>query len=169
MSLVYRYLTYFAWAVAYIFLFGFVFDRYLPDLVSILILLAGFILIHFLMTPKSEKFDIKTRLSELLVISVLLGGGSLFAYNKLNQSAEKFVRQFDVVAQNVYSDQFGGRIYFYDEDGTYCTADYKPLLIDTGDPRKHFPMAGDIVRIDEYKGLFGNSYYDFVKIVEKGT
>ncbi len=169
MSLLYRYLTYFLWSVAYLFLFGFVLDKFLPDLVSLLILIVGIILIHILMTPRSEGMDIKTRLSEILVIAVLFGGGSLFAYDKLNKSTEEFVRQFDVVAVTVYTDELGGRIYFYDDDGNYCVADYNYVLFDNGDPRKHFVVSGDTVRIDEYKGFFGNSYYSFVKIVDKGT
>lgn len=168
MSLLYRYLTYFLWAVAYLFLFAFVLDKYLPDLVSLLILIVGFVLIHILMTPRSEGMDIKTKLAEILVISVLFGGGSLFVYDKLNKSTEEFVRQFDVVAVDVYTDEFGGRIYFYDEDGNYCTADYNYVVFDTGDPRKHFVASGDTVRIDEFKGFFGNKYYRFIKIVEKG-
>ncbi len=167
-KLLVKYLLFIIWSPCFSLLFGFIFDKYLPDLVSLLILLLGFLIIHFAFTPESDGYTVKARLAELLLVSLFLGYGSFYLYEKINETTEEFTEQYNVEIVHYDLDIATTTVYFYNKEGEYCKAELgitKPWYT----PEDYSPDHGDIILIDEYKGFFGNKYYRFVKIVEKGS
>lgn len=156
--LVYLSLVFFE--IAFAFAYGFLLQNTIS--VEIAFLLAFCIpLIVLIAFSKNSQDKIKKKLLTALVISLLLGILFLGVLTLGNQLYGEFVAEYTVVVESVHG-KGGSTAEFTAPDGDYASVDlhdYRIILTEQDD----YVTAGDVIKIQEYKGIFGQPFYKFVE------
>ena len=141
--------------------YGFLWHNRLPVdyLLAVAFCVAFTVLFVF---PKSQRKTL-VKLIESLVLSLLLMAVSLRTLEGVNRLHAELIGEYDVVVEIVYG-RGGGSATFttpLGNEGSVDLHDYRPIVFDD----EEHVVAGDTIRVREYKGLFNEVYYIFVEEV----
>ena len=97
----------------------------------------------------------------VLLCSLILASFSLFLYDGLNRVSSDLIKEYEVEVEET-SARIDKYAYFTDPAGRYVKValnDYRPILTD------EYISEGDVIKVREYVGLFGDAFYVFVEKV----
>ena len=146
--------------------FGLIYGFILQNVFSIeTYLIIAFLIPFVLLTASSRKNQGKIieKVIKILILSLLLTVLSFASYFFCNRTNGEFVDEYEVVVEYV-GGRGGGSASFRTPNGEYGDVDlhdYRPILTDEDE----YVSVGDIIRVQEYKGIFGMPYYVFVEEV----
>jgi hypothetical protein len=101
------------------------------------------------------------KLLRILVLALFLALLSFITFRLVNNTNGKLIGEYEVVVEAVYG-RGGGTADFTSPYGTTESVelhDYRLIYFDEDD----FVDVGDTIKVREYKGIFGVSYYVFVE------
>ena len=148
--------------IAAVLAYGFIFR----DIISIetCLIIAFFIpFILFVIFYGKEQGTIKSKLLKIVLLSLCFVLFFIVIFFSVNNIDSKFVGEYEVVVEYIGGGS-GNSASFTTPDGEYGSVDlhdYRPILTDEDE----YVTVGDTIRIKEYKGVFGFSYYVFVEEV----
>ena len=160
MKKIYLYVILILFEVAVGLTYGFI----LQNIISIedcliIAFLVPFILMLIFSMKNQEK--IWGKLLRILVLALFLALLSFITFRLVNNKNGKLIGEYEVVVEAVYG-RGGGTADFISPYGTTESVelhDYRLIYFDEDD----FVDVGDTIKVREYKGIFGVSYYVFVE------
>ena len=142
-----------ALAIAY----GFLLQDVIPIYICLPVaFLFPFTVVHIAFKNKK---DIPMKVLEAVVISLLLVSVAATAFSFTNQIEGEFIDEYDVIVELV-SGRGGVYADFTTPDGREGRVNLNDYRIIREDD--DYVRVGDIIRVQEYKGVFNRSYYVFV-------
>ena len=158
MKKVWAYIALIIFEIALGLTYGFVLRNFMP--VELLFVIAfAFPFFVLFICCKSRK-DKGVKFSGLLFSSWILTAVAISVFFYGNQLNGEFIGEYNVVVQHLNGK--GGRYATFitpaGTEGDVTLHDYRPITFDDD-----YVDVGDTIRVREYKGLFNEYYYVFVK------
>ncbi len=140
------------------FTYGFVLKQFVSAWICFLV--AFFVPFVVLFYFSKNRQDVLVKLKRTFMLSLLLSAVSCGVIYYGNQLHAEFVGEYDVLVDYV-NGRAGGCAYFIAPNGeeeNVDLRDYRPIVSDDD-----CVEAGDTIRVREYIGVFGETYYVFVE------
>lgn len=150
-------------AVVFEILFAIFYGFFLQNIINLtdyIFLSFCFAFLILLISAKTENNNFKVKAIELLTLSFILCALSLAVFWTGNNARIQMVGEYDVIVEDT-TYQNGGIAYFTNKKGHQGQVDlhdYRSITSENED----FIDIGDTIRVQEYAGLFGQTYYVFI-------
>jgi hypothetical protein len=117
----------------------------------------------FLLLYEKGKTENGVKIVEVFVLSVLSAILAFVTLSGGNRLVAHRIGEYEVVVEEIYG-KGGGEAYFTTPDGAEGSVDlhdYRIWYTDADD----YVEVGDVIRVQEYRGLFDHSYFVFAEEV----
>lgn len=160
MKNLYLYVILILFEIAVALTYGFILQNIISTetCLSIAFLVPFILLVAF---SKKDQEKIQVKVLKTLVVALFFALSSSLIFYSVNGLNGELIGEYEVIVENV-SGKAGGSAGFISPYGTHQTVelhDYRPIYTDEDD----YVAVGDTIKVREFKGIFGRSYYVFVE------
>ena len=138
--------------------YGLFFQNYMLD--NFFFISAIIVPFTVLLISSKEETSMSTKCEKALILSLALMVIFVISFDGLNKLNGEFIDEYDVIVEEV-TFRDGGQATFTTPQGIKGRVnlhDYRPIVEDEND----CVNVGDFIRVQEYKGIFNQSYFVLV-------
>ena len=144
--------------LAWVLVYGLLLNSFLPIGILFFIALGIAFCVNMIFY---KKLSFNNKMVFVAICSLILAVLSIFLYDGLNRISSDLIAEYEVEVEetSAWIDKYA---YFTDPAGRYVKValnDYRPILTD------EYISEGDVIKVREYVGLFGDVFYVFMEKV----
>ncbi len=147
--------------LAWVFGYGLLLNSFLPMEFFFFVALGIPFCVYMIFCKKLSFNNKVNKMIFVAICSLILAVLSIFLYDGLNRFSSELITEYEVEVEET-SARIDKYAYFTDPAGRYVKValnDYRPILTD------EYIAEGDVIKVREYVGLFGDAFYVFVEKV----